>query len=263
MCLYNTYIYKKELKKLCIGTRRTGGRNFLGRVCVFHKGGGNKKRYRFIDFYRRVSSKGTIHSVYKDSIRSALFGLVVYLNGLCSYILLSHNVLTLSDVYSGEPNSFEQEEDYYFNGSALPFNRINLFSLVSSIELRPYKGVKLCRAAGTFAEVIGYNNNKVSLKLNSGWNLFVNKNCLASLGRMSNPLHYKVDKILKAGKSRALNMRPTVRGVAKNPCDHPHGGGEGKKSPPAAQKSPWGKLTKGTPTKAKKCDYKKGVYLKQ
>jgi len=137
---------------------------------------------------------------------------------------------------------------------------INLFTIISNIELNPYNGISLVRSAGTKSILTKIDKNKISLKLKSGWNIILSNLCLAVFGRVSNQTH-KLNNINKAGKNRALGKRPTVRGVAMNPCDHPHGGGEGKKSPPAAQKSPWGWLTKGTSSKKKLIDkIKKKIY---
>jgi len=141
-------------------------------------------------------------------------------------------------------------------GSSIPLKNLTLFNQVSNIEMVPFCGTKLVRAAGTGALYIELDNKQATLKLNSGWIIRVNRECLATLGRNSNPEHiFKV--VGKAGIMRKRGWRPTVRGVAKNPCDHPHGGGEGKASPPVAAVSPWGRLTKGTPTKNKKLDRKK------
>jgi len=127
---------------------------------------------------------------------------------------------------------------------------INLFTIISNIELNPYYGMNLVRSAGSKAILTKIDKSKVSLKLKSGWNIILSNLSLGVFGRVSNKDH-KLNYINKAGKNRALGKRPTVRGVAMNPCDHPHGGGEGKKSPPSSQKSPWGWLTKGTSSKKK------------
>jgi len=127
---------------------------------------------------------------------------------------------------------------------------MNLFTIISNIELYPDSGFNLVRSAGSKAILTKREKDKVSLKLKSGWNMILSDKCLAVFGRVSN-VNHQLNQIGKAGKSWALGKKPTVRGVAMNPCDHPHGGGEGKKSPPSAQKSPWGWLTKGTPSKKK------------
>lgn len=141
----------------------------------------------------------------------------------------------------------------------MPLSYISLFSLLSNIELYPFSGALYARAAGMSAILATKFMNKVCLKLKSGWNLHLSEQCLVTLGMCSNSLH-KFFNYKKAGVVRGLGIRPTVRGVAMNPCDHPHGGGEGKKSPLAGAKSPWGLLTKGTSTKIKK--YQKKIKKK-
>jgi len=136
-------------------------------------------------------------------------------------------------------------------GCSVPVKYLSVFSILNNIEQTYYFGGHLSRAAGTSAILTSKNNKKISLKLKSGWSLTVSENNICSIGIMSNSQHrFKI--LSKAGISRGLGIRPTVRGVAMNPCDHPHGGGEGKKSPPTAARSPWGWLTKGTPSKVKK-----------
>jgi len=131
---------------------------------------------------------------------------------------------------------------------------INLFTIVNNIELYPYKGSQIVRSAGTSAIITGKINNKMSLKLKSGWNIYISEFCMSTLGRVSNITH-NLKKFKKAGDVVNLGKRPIVRGVAMNPCDHPHGGGEGKKSPPASPVSPWGWFTQHTPSKKKSMIY--------
>lgn len=242
----------KLSKKLVLGLVSNGGRNFLGRLCVFHRGSGNKNKYRLIDRFRRTNQTGLLFKVLKDPIRTAYIGLIFYENGMASYIVLSDGLFLGDNVYSG---LFLKDVKNFFNiGSCFPIIYMNLFTRVNNIELFPLSGSKIARSAGVSAYIIGKDHNDlITLKLNSGWQLKIYSLSMASLGVVSNPLHM-ITRIGKAGKKRALGFRPIVRGVIKNPCDHPHGGGEGKGSPPVAQVTPWGKLTKGTPTKNKKKD---------
>lgn len=247
MKLFFNYFFHNLEKKLRIGFVKTSGRNFSGKVCVHHKGGGNKRSIYFVDFFRRINSYGFILKVVKTSLFNSFLGLVVYQNGLTNYIILSENVKKNSKIFSG---SFYNKSDFSF-GYSLPVSYIPLFSPVNNIEFYPFSGGLLARSAGTSAVVTSKTNDKVSLKLKSGWNLSISNNCICSVGLASNST-FKFYNFGKAGKMRALGIRPTVRGVAMNPCDHPHGGGEGKKSPSVGARSPWGWLTKGTPSKIKK-----------
>jgi len=137
------------------------------------------------------------------------------------------------------------------NGFAISLKYINLFTIINNIELKPYKGSSLSRAAGASSLLIGKKKESIILKFKSGWNIYISKYCIATIGYVSNILH-KFFNYKKAGRLINLGKKSIVRGLAKNACDHPHGGGEGKKSPPSSPKSPWGWLTKGTPSKKKK-----------
>lgn len=243
------FIFLKSRKKLSIGLLSSGGRNFFGRVCVYHRGGGNKKIYLFIDRYRRLNKFAFVYKIFKHSCFTAFIGMLIYDNGLISYIVISNGLKIGSRIFSGIINGL------YSNsiGSSNVARFSGLFSIVNSLEAFPFSGSKLARAAGTSAYIIGKEKDKALIKLNSGWQLRIFLDCMVSFGVVSNTLS-SFEIIGKAGKSRALGRRPIVRGVVKNPCDHPHGGGEGKGSPPASQVSPWGRLTKGTPTKNRKSD---------
>ena len=264
----NKYLFKKLLYHFTIGCTSMAGRNHLGRICVFHKGGGNKRKYRYIDFFRRVNDFGIIVKIFKDSFRTAFTAFVLYRNGLFAHIVMAEGLDQGSYVYSGytlpvipkiDRNADDEETRHilklerslYGSGSALPIRHLTLFTKVNNVELYPHSGSVLCRSAGVSALYIGYEAGRSLLKLNSGWQLSVNSDSMATIGIVSNFLH-RYYNFEKAGAKRLRGIRPTVRGVAKNPCDHPHGGGEGKASPPRAQVSPWGKLTKGTPTTNKK-----------
>lgn len=253
------YILFKASNKLKIGSYSRFGKNFSGRICVFHRGGGFVRKYRLLDIHRRLNLNGVIYNVIYDPNRTAFIGLVLYENGLLSYIILSHSLTVGSKVFSGEVVA---NDIPVYDGSSVSLKYINLFTIVNNIELRERQGASLCRAAGTSAIIISKTEKSAILKLKSGWHLTIPLECIASLGYCSNMEHNMV-RIGKAGKVRGLGIRPTTRGVAMNPCDHPHGGGNGKTSPPSSPMSPWGKLTKGTHTKRKKTDKLKRFLFKK
>jgi len=209
------------------------GRNYSGRICVHHRGGGNKRSYYYLDIYRRINCYGRLIRKFKLFHYSALIGLILYENGLMNYILLSEITDMEKKIYSGSTGY----KIPLTPGSALSLVHLKLFSKISFIEVYPFYGSLLARAAGTSAVLTGHLPDAVTIKLRSGWNFKISNNCIATIGGASNHLHKSVPKA-KAGFVRSLGIRPTVRGVAMNPCDHPHGGGEGKKSPPAAAKTP-------------------------
>ena len=241
---YSKFLISKSNKNFLFHFNTSGGRNFSGRICVFHRGGGSFTHYRFIDFFRRINCFGFIVKIFKDISRTAFVGTVLYFNGLITNMLTPEDCRVGHMIFSG----FEIKKDSTLAvGYTLPLATLPLFSLLYNIETKVFGGSKYARSAGVSALCISRVNNLCLLKLNSGWQVFVHQGCLASLGRSSNAFH-KYLSLNKAGVSRRLGFRPVVRGVVKNPCDHPHGGGEGRGSPPAAQRSPWGKLTKGTPT---------------
>lgn len=247
---YLNYILIKINKSLSIGSRPLSGRNFLGTICVHHKSGGSKKRLYSIDFYRRINNYGYIIKIIKNNKFTGLIGGIIYENGLFAYILLTETLMRGSKIYSGSFNNINNI------GMSIPLKYIKLFTIINNLELFPFSKGILIRSAGCSGLVIKKEFNKVYIKLKSCWNLILSKYCLATIGLVSNPKH-KFNNLLKAGVSRNLGIRPTVRGVAMNPHDHPHGGGEGKKSPPAGQVSPWAWLTKGTPSLKKKWQKKK------
>ena len=196
------YFFKKIKKKLTKGIKSKGGRNFLGRVCVRGQGGGNKRIFRYIDFIRRVNASGKVINIIYDPSRTARLGLVIYLNSFCSYILLQKNVKIGSVIYSG---SSILKGNVIESGYSLPLKYMPLFSNISNIELKPFIGSTLCRAAGTSCILIGktLDNKKGVLKLNSKWELHVSLNCISSFGASSNKALNNLF-IKKAGKNRAL-----------------------------------------------------------
>lgn len=253
------YVLKKAANRLKLGSYSLNGRNFAGRICVFHRGAGLKYQYRVVDFKRRLNLFGVVWKIVSDPNRTATLGLVLYSNGFFSYIILSEGVGPRYELFSGDSLN---ESLVYNPGYSVQLLYLPTFAKVNNIELLANRGATLCRAAGARALIIVKRKNHVVLKLNSGWLINVPLNCVASFGVSSNRLHQS-NKIFKAGKNRGLGWRPHVRGVAMNPCDHPHGGGNGKTSPPNPPVSPWGKMTKGHHTKHKKTDKIKRSLYKQ
>lgn len=253
MAKTHKFIFNKFMRIFSYGFVVPAGRNFLGRVCVQHQGSGVKSNFLKVDRFRYLNDFGFILRIIKDSYRSGYLGFVLYDNGLCSFILLSEGLLKGSRIFSG---FLKIDFDKIKVGSTQKLLNIGLFDNISAIELYPFSGSKIVKAAGTCAKIISKDNEKSLLKLSSGWQIRIANQSLAMFGLVSNVS--SIFRIIgKAGINRRLGIRPTVRGVIKNPCDHPHGGGEGRGSPPVAQVSPWGWLCKGTPSKNRKIDRKK------
>jgi large subunit ribosomal protein L2 len=245
------YFFFKLSSKLVKGKTSSGGRNFLGRVCIKGRCKGNKRLFRYLDFFKRLNSFGFLCRVVYDSNRTAPIGYFLFENGLACYNILVDGIKIGTTVYSGY-------ESYLFEkvigcGWSVPIFHMRLFSVISSIELRPFSGSKLARSAGSFAILIGKSKDKAMLKLKSGWILYISLLSFAVFGKVSKNL-FNIGSFMKAGKMRAFGFKSKVRGVAKNPCDHPHGGGNGKKSKPVVPVNAWGRFAKWTHTKAKKFD---------
>lgn len=243
MLIENKLFVNRVKKNLLIGFSKRAGRNFFGRKTVFTQSGGLFKKMRVIDFYRNLNENAILLTIEKDIDRTAFVGLVCFENGLYTYFLLYHDLLKVGTIIYGFMNKF------ILNSSTFLYN-IPTGNFIHHVEVKPGLGAKLVRAAGTSCFLISEEKDYVFLKMNSGWLLKISKFCIAVNGIVSNINHHII-RLNKAGKSRKLGFRPKVRGVAMNPCDHPHGGGEGTGSPPAAHKTPWGKMTK-IPTKTKK-----------
>lgn len=247
--IINYSIIKVLEKKLIKGLKSTGGRNFLGRVCVKGIGFCNssvRRLYRYLDFYRRINKKGILLKIFYDPNRSGKIGLILYENGLSSYILLQKDLKLFNVIYSGDL-FFEKKIN---KGDSFLLKNMPLFSLVSNIENKPFKGGTICRAANVGALFISKDKFNGILKLNSGWQIKLSLECISSYGVISNK--WKDTIIGKAGKNRGIGKKPKVRGVAMNPCDHPHGGGNGKRSKPTQPVNAWNTVFKFTPTKNKK-----------
>ena len=246
--MYN-FLINKVKKQLIVGFSNRAGKNFFGRKTIFTQSGGLKFKLRLIDFKRNVVGNSLLILIEKDINRTGLLGLVCFSNGLFSYILLSSNN------YKENVSFISGFSILNKIGSSSFLKAIPTGNIIHHIQYVPNKLCKISRAAGTSSFLISRDTNYSYLKMNSGWLLKLSNFCIGVSGFVSNENHY-ITNLNKAGKKRKLGFRPTVRGIAKNPCDHPHGGGEGRGSPPRAQKTPWGKLTK-IPTKITKRFYVK------
>ncbi len=223
---------------------KKGGRNNRGRITVRHRGGGHKRRYRVIDFKRNKHDvPAKVFSVEYDPNRSARICLLHYIDGEKRYIVWPKGVKVGDEIIAGATAPFNP-------GNALPLENIPLGTLVHNIELNIGKGGQMARSAGSFAQVMAKEGNYVTLRLPSGEVRMVHRRCYATIGEVGNSEHENVVSG-KAGRSRWLGRRPTVRGVAMNPVDHPHGGGEGRTSGGRHPVSPWGQQTKGLKTRRK------------
>lgn len=235
----------KPVKSLTEGVTKTGGRNNYGRVTAFRTGGGHKRTYRVIDFKRRkFDVSAVVERLEYDPNRSAFIALIKYQDGELAYILAPQQLNVGDTVISGEGADIKP-------GNALPLKNIPVGTFVHNVEMKEGKGGQIARSAGSFVQLVGKDGGYAQLKLRSGELRMVRDVCLASIGAVSNPDHQN-RVIGKAGRSRWLGLRPSVRGVAMNPVDHPHGGGEGRTSGGRHPVTPWGKGTKGTKTRSRK-----------
>ncbi len=235
----------KPVKKLTVGLTGKGGRNNFGRITARRRGGGHKRKYRIIDFKRRkFDMPAKVERLEYDPNRSAFIALITYADGEQSYILAPQRLAAGDSVVSGERADIKP-------GNAMPINSIPVGTIIHNIEMKPGKGGQIARAAGTYAQIVGRDAGYAQLKLTSGEVRMVRGECMATIGAVSNPDQANI-KIGKAGRKRWLGKRPAVRGVAMNPVDHPHGGGEGRTSGGRHPVTPWGKPTKGKRTRKKK-----------
>jgi large subunit ribosomal protein L2 len=239
-------LYKgKPLKELTEGLNSTGGRNNNGRITVRFRGGGHKQSYRNVDFKRRkfgVNAK--VERLEYDPNRTGFIALLKYDDGELSYILAPQRLAVGDIVVSGEHVDVKP-------GNAMPMANMPVGTIVHNIEFKLGKGGQLARSAGTYAQIVGRDQEYVILRLNSGEQRLVLGKCLATVGAVSNPDHMNIS-IGKAGRKRWLGRRPHNRGVAMNPVDHPLGGGEGRSSGGRHPVTPWGKPTKGKKTRSNK-----------
>ena len=229
-------------KSLLMKIAKTSGRNNTGRITCRHKGGGVKQSYRIIDFKReKFGIPATVKTIEYDPNRNVRISLVFYADGEKRYILTPEGLNVGDVIVSGTDAAIQ-------TGNALPLELIPLGTIVHNIEMIPGRGAKLVRSAGNFAQVMAKEGNYVTVKLPSGEMRMIRKECMATIGSLGNS-EFKNLKIGKAGRKRYMGVRPTVRGVTMNPCDHPHGGGEGKTGPGGHPKTPWGKPALGYKTR--------------
>jgi large subunit ribosomal protein L2 len=234
-------------KSLVSGGKRGVGRNAFGRITVRHKGGGHKRRFRDIDFlFDKIDIPGRIASIEYDPNRSGLIALIIYKDGEKRYMLAPQSLKVGETILAGEKAPLTP-------GNRLPLRNIPIGTFVYNIELKSRGGAKLCRSAGNYAEVIAHDMGYANVKLPSTEVRKIPENAWASIGEVSNEEHH-LENIGKAGRSRWMGIRPTVRGTAMNPVDHPHGGGEGRQGRGLRRaKSAWGKPTgKGQKTRTPK-----------
>lgn len=242
---YQEITTDKPEKSLLKPLKKHSGRNNTGRITCRHKGGGHKQAYRIIDFKReKFGIPATVKTVEYDPNRNVRISLVFYADGEKRYILTPDG-LNVGDVIVSGPDAQVQ------TGNAIPLELIPLGTLIHNIEMEPGRGGILVRAAGNSAQLMAKEGNYVTIKLPSSEMRMVRKECLATIGVLGNS-EFKNLKIGKAGRKRHKGIKPTVRGVTMNPCDHPHGGGEGKTGPGGNPKTPWGKPALGQKTRNKK-----------
>jgi large subunit ribosomal protein L2 len=224
---------------------KTGGRNNLGRITRRHAGGGHKQKYRIIDFKRnRDGIPAKVERLEYDPNRSALIALLLYADGVRTYIIAPNKVKAGDTLVSGDDAAIKV-------GNCLPLRNVPLGSTVHCVELKPGKGAQVARSAGTSLQLVAREGAYATLRLRSGEMRKVLSDCRAVLGEVSNSEH-SLRQLGKAGAKRWRGVRPTVRGVAMNPVDHPHGGGEGRTSGGRHPVSPWGMPTKGYKTRSNK-----------
>ena len=237
---------KNPERKLTTALRKTGGRNNHGRITSRRRGGGHRRRYRIIDFKRnKFDSSGVIESIEYDPNRSPRIALVKYDDGEKKYIIAPEGLKVGDKILSSMGNKIP-----FKTGNAMPIGKIPEGLLIHNVELKPGKGAQMARSAGSYARIMASEGGMVTLKLPSGELRMISEQCIATIGTVGNKSHENIS-IGKAGRARWMGRRPKVRGVAMNPVDHPHGGGEGKTSGGRHPVSPWGTPAKGFRTRKK------------
>ena len=235
----------RPVKTLTEGLSKSGGRNNKGRITSRRRGGGHKRLYRVIDFKRRkFGVPGTVERLEYDPNRSAFIALVRYEDGEQAYILAPQR-LGAGDVVVADTRTDIKP------GNAMPMENMPVGTIIHNVEMKPGRGGQMARAAGTYVQLIGKDSGYAQLRLSSGELRMVSARCMATVGAVSNSDNQNIN-LAKAGRNRWRGRRPQVRGVAMNPVDHPHGGGEGRTSGGRHPVSPWGKPTKGARTRSKK-----------
>jgi large subunit ribosomal protein L2 len=235
----------KPVKALTEGKISNGGRNNTGRITVRFRGGGHKKAYRMVDFKRnKVDVPAVVERLEYDPNRTAFIALIKYQDGEQAYILAPQRLAVGDSVVAGNYVDVKP-------GNVMPLGNMPVGTIIHNIEMKIGKGGQIARSAGTYAQIVGRDQDYVILRLNSGEQRLVHGRCRGTIGAVSNPDHMNIS-IGKAGRTRWLGWRPHNRGVVMNPIDHPHGGGEGRTSGGRHPVSPWGKPTKGKKTRSNK-----------
>jgi large subunit ribosomal protein L2 len=235
----------KPVKALVEGLTKSGGRGGGGRVAVRFRGGGAKRLYRLVDFKRRKwDVPAVVERLEYDPNRSAFIALLRYADGEQAYILAPQRLHAGDEVIAGERVDVKP-------GNAMPLRSMPIGTIIHNVELKPLKGGQMARSAGGYAQLVGRDTGYAQIRLGSGELRMVMDSCMATVGAVSNPDHMN-ENLGKAGRSRHMGRRPHVRGVAMNPVDHPHGGGEGKTSGGRHPVTPWGVPTKGRKTRTNK-----------
>jgi large subunit ribosomal protein L2 len=234
----------KPEKSLIEPKKSSGGRNNQGRITCRHRGGGHKRHYRIIDFKRnKFNIPAKVAAIEYDPNRSARIALLHYVDGEKRYMIAPLDLKVGATVMSGS-------EAVIAIGNAMPLDRIPLGTIIHNVELKAGKGAQIARSAGAFAQIVAKEGDYVHVKLPSNDTYLIRKECLATIGQIGNTEHNSI-VLGKGGRKRWLGIRPSVRGVAMNPVDHPMGGGEGRSSGGRHPVSPWGKLSKGGKTRKK------------
>jgi large subunit ribosomal protein L2 len=235
----------KPEKALTEGLTKSGGRNNYGRITARRIGGGHKRRYRLVDFKRRkFEVVATVERLEYDPNRTAFIALIRYEDGELSYILAPQRLAKGDKVIAGAKVDVKP-------GNAMPLSAMPVGTIIHNVEMKPGKGGQIARAGGTFVQLVGRDAGNAILRLSSGEQRIVPSACMATVGAVSNPDNANIN-LGKAGRKRWMGKRPSVRGVAMNPVDHPHGGGEGRTSGGRHPVTPWGKPTKGKKTRRNK-----------
>ena len=232
-------------KSLTEGLKRRGGRNNTGKITSRRRGGGHKRRYRIIDFKRqKFDSSAIVERLEYDPNRTAFIALIIYEDGEKNYILAPQRLRVGDKVISGANVDIKP-------GNAMAMANMPVGTIIHNVEMKPGKGGQVARSAGSYAQIVGKDQGYAQLRLGSGELRLIRAECMATVGAVSNPDQQNI-KLGKAGRSRWIGTRPSVRGVAMNPVDHPHGGGEGRSSGGRHPVTPWGKPTKGARTRKNK-----------
>ena len=235
----------KPVKKLTEGLTKSGGRNNTGRITARSRGGGHNRTYRVIDFKRtKFDVPATVERLEYDPNRTAFIALIRYEDGEQAYILAPQRLAAGDKVVASERADVKP-------GNAMPIKNIPVGTIIHNVELKPGKGGQIARSAGTYVQLVGRDQGFAIVRLSSGEQRLIRGECMASIGAVSNPDQSNIT-LAKAGRNRWLGKRPSVRGVAMNPVDHPHGGGEGRTSGGRHPVTPWGKPTKGKRTRSNK-----------